>query len=132
MIEQKRYDGEGMRVVYDGGDWVIGIKNYKVANDISTLKTLERHNKTDESFVLLEGACILVAYDDTKEGPEALALVQMEEHTVYTLPQGVWHTTIMKPYTKMVLIERSGTSMENSELLNLSDSLVRHVQDQLT
>lgn len=129
MIEQKQYDGDGMKVVYDGGDWVIGIKNYKVANDITTLRTLERHNRTDESFVLLEGSCTLLAYDETKDGTDSLELVSMEPHIVYTLPQGAWHTTIMKPHTKMVLIERSGTSMDNSELLDLSDELVDHVQN---
>lgn len=75
MIEQKRYDGKGMHVVYDGEDWIIGIKNYKFTNDISTLRTLERHNKTDESFVLLKGSCTLLAYDETKRGPESLVLV---------------------------------------------------------
>ncbi len=128
MIAQKQYEGEGLSLVYDEGDWVIGIKNYKVANDISTLKTLEKHNKTDESFVLLHGSCTLIAYDEKNEGAEYL---NMAEGTVYTISSGVWHTTIMKPGTKMILIERSGTSMDNSELLDLPDHVIAEAKQKI-
>ncbi|MGE0074084.1 MAG: hypothetical protein AB7S52_02550 [Sphaerochaetaceae bacterium] len=131
MVESKQFDGDGLQLVYDQGEWVIGIKNYKKANDISTLRTLERHNETDESFVLLTGACTLLCYDDTLPLASAVELVAMQEHTVYTIPKGVWHTTIMVPEAKMILLERSGTSMENSELYDLSTSVIEKVQAEI-
>src|SRR3989339_120263 len=78
MVESKQFDGDGLHLVYDQGEWVIGIKNYKKANDISTLRTLERHNETDESFVLLTGACTLLCYDDTLPFASAVELVAMQ------------------------------------------------------
>ncbi len=129
MIEQKQYEADGLSLVYDEGEWVIGIKNYKVANDISTLEKLERHNKTDESFVLLSGSCTLLAYD---EDAKTLEYRPMEEGTVYTISSGVWHTTIMRPNTKMILIERSGTSMDNSELITLPSHVISEAKERLS
>ncbi len=128
MIEQSQYTGEGLSLVYDEGEWVIGIKNYKAANDISALRTLERHTLTDESFVLLEGSCTLLVYDKERG---SLTYSTMEPGSVYTISRGIWHTTVMKPNTKMILIERSGTSMDNSDLLDLPVEKIREAQKSL-
>jgi len=29
MIQESGYEGEGLKLLYDQGDWVIGIKNYR-------------------------------------------------------------------------------------------------------
>ena len=34
-IQSFEYTGEGMRRVYENGQWTVGIKNYKPANDKS-------------------------------------------------------------------------------------------------
>ena len=46
-IQSFEYTGEGMRRVYENGQWTVGIKNYKPANDKSLFNELERHNETD-------------------------------------------------------------------------------------
>jgi hypothetical protein len=69
-----------------------------------------------------------MCYDDTLPPSNAVELVTMQEHIVYTIPKGVWHTTIMVPGAKMILIERSGTSMQNSELYDLSASVIEQVR----
>ncbi|MBN2860428.1 MAG: hypothetical protein JXK93_09220 [Sphaerochaetaceae bacterium] len=129
MIEQRQYAGEGLSLVYDEGEWVIGIKNYKTANDISALGTLERHNLTDESFVLLEGSCTLLTFD---EEHSSLTYCSMEPGSVYTISRGIWHTTVMRRETKMILIERSGTTLANSDLLDLPMEKIREAQQRLT
>ena len=85
-IEESVWKDDGLKLVYDQGDWVIGIKNYKVANDISTLKCLERHLLTDESFILLEGECLLVA----KSGEDgSMTFKKMNKGSVYTIAKGI-------------------------------------------
>ena len=122
MITECAYEGEGLKLVYDEGDWVIGIKNYKVANDISTLSALERHLLTDESFVLLEGRCTLIAKQE-----DTLEIKSMKKNHLYTINKGIWHTTIMVKGTKMVLVEKSNTSMENSELYQLTAQEIKDI-----
>ena len=60
------FDGEGMQRVFENEKWTIGIKNWKPANDITGINNLERHNKTDELFVLVAGSCTLIYANDPK------------------------------------------------------------------
>ena len=61
-IENYAFEGEGMQRVFENEKWTVGIKNWKPANDITGIDCLERHNKTDELFVLVEGSCTPVSY----------------------------------------------------------------------
>jgi len=120
-IQAFSFDGEGMNPVYKNGKWMVGIKNFKPANAIKNLDSLERHNKTDELFCLLEGSCTLIAANETKDGLAFEATV-MERGTVYSIPAGLWHNTVTTPGTKMALIEAPDTGMDNSDVISLSDA----------
>lgn len=126
-IESYVFDGEGMNRVFENEKWTVGIKNWKPANDVTGIDCLERHNKTDELFVLLEGACTLV-YAKEKAGSYVFEAVKMEKNKVYNIPSTLWHNTITQKDTKMVLIEDSNTSMDNSDILALDKEQVKVVQ----
>ena len=53
------FEGEGMTRVFENEKWMVGVKNWKPMNDIANINCLERHNETDEVFVLLAGRCLL-------------------------------------------------------------------------
>ncbi|MDR1251802.1 MAG: hypothetical protein LBK62_06500 [Treponema sp.] len=117
-IEVKDFSGEGMSRVYENGKWMVGIKNWKPANDITGIDCLERHNETDELFVLLAGRCTLV-YANEKGGDLEIAAVEMEPFKVYNIPASLWHNTVTQRDTKMALIEDSSTGANNSDMLAL-------------
>ncbi|MEY8356241.1 cupin [Lachnospiraceae bacterium 54-53] len=117
-IAAYEFTGEGMQRVYENGKWTVGIKNWKPANDVTGIDCLERHNKTDELFVLAEGTCTLVYANETEKGLK-FGAVKMEPDKVYNIPAALWHNTITGKDTKMILIEDSNTSMENSDILEL-------------
>lgn len=119
-IQSYGFEGEGMGPVYKNGKWMVGIKNFKPANAIENLNSLERHNKTDELFGLMEGSCTLVSAVETGSGL-ALETTVMERGKIYCIPATLWHNTITTPGTKMVLIEAPDTSMDNSEVTELTD-----------
>ncbi|MFH2114964.1 MAG: cupin, partial [Spirochaetota bacterium] len=91
--------------------------NYKPLNGLASLDTLERHLATDESFIHVGGvSCLLI-----KDLNGSFRAAMMKPGAVYTVPRDVWHTTVTKPGVKIVIVERSGTNMENSELLKLDE-----------
>ena len=104
------FDGEGMQRVFENEKWTVGIKNWKPANDITGINNLERHNKTDELFVL-----------DIKA-------VKMEPNKVYNIPATLWHNTVTCKDTKMILIEDSNTSMDNSDILDLKEDQIAAIK----
>lgn len=120
------FDGEGMQRVFENEKWTVGIKNWKPANDIKGINCLERHNKTDELFVLLEGKCTLIFANEV-EGKLCFYKVKMERDKVYNIPATLWHNTVTEEDTKMILIEDSNTSMDNSDILNLTKEQINEI-----
>ena len=121
------FNCEGMQRVFENEKWTVGIKNWKPANDVTGIDCLERHNKTDELFVLVEGSCTLVYANETEGGLE-FGAVKMEKDKVYNIPATLWHNTITCKDTKMILIEDSNTSMENSDILNLTEAQIAEMR----
>jgi mannose-6-phosphate isomerase-like protein (cupin superfamily) len=126
-ITQYEFAGEGMQRVYENKKWTVGIKNWKPANDITGIDCLERHNKTDELFVLTEGGCTLVYANETENGLNFSA-VKMVPGKVFNIPASLWHNTITEKDTKMILIEDSNTSMENSDILKLDKYQIENIR----
>ena len=124
-IDVKEFSGEGMSRVYENPKWMVGIKNWKPANDITGIDCLERHNETDELFVLLAGHCTLLYANETASGL-AIEAVEMEPFKVYNIPARLWHHTVTQKNTKLALIEDSATGMNNSEVRPLTpDEIVQ-------
>ncbi|MFZ4616413.1 MAG: hypothetical protein ACOYM2_09500 [Rectinemataceae bacterium] len=113
------HDGEGFAVVYRSGEYVVGIKNWRKANDLAHFTEVERHLQTDESFILLSGSCVILSAVE-EVGRLRFSGERMVEGRVYTIPRSLWHTTITQPGVKLALVEAAGTSSSNSELRLLS------------
>jgi ureidoglycolate hydrolase len=127
-IQVFEFDGEGMNRVYENEKWLVGIKNWKPSNDITGIDSLERHNQTDELFVLLSGSCVLV-YANEENGNLVFKAEKMQPMKVYNIPRSLWHNTITTKDVKLILIEDSSTGMENSDVLNLSKEQIEQVQN---
>ncbi len=121
------FNGEGMARVFENEKWTVGIKNWKPANDVSGIDCLERHNQTDELFVLISGKCSLV-FANEESGELKFEAVKMEPNKVYNIPATLWHNTITEKDTKMILIEDSNTSMDNSDIVELNAEQIKVVQ----
>ncbi len=126
-ITVHEFSGEGMRRVFENQKWMVGIKNWKPANDIAGIDMLERHNRTDELFVLAAGSCTLVCAEETPDGL-VFDKVEMEPCRVYCIPATMWHNTVTQKDTKMILIEDSNTGMNNSDIYRLSEAQIAAIQ----
>lgn len=126
-IKSYEFAGEGMQRVFENEKWTVGIKNWKPANDITGIDMLERHNQTDELFVLVAGSCTLISAEETEGGMQFRRVV-MEPNKVYNIPATLWHNTITCRDTKMILIEDSNTSMANSDIYPLKPEEIAEIQ----
>jgi hypothetical protein len=123
-----KHDAEGLSLVYEGDNRVVGLKNYQLTNNILNFRELERHLETDEQFVLLEGSCLMVTLKDDVIDP-AFEFTWLQIGVLYNVPKGLWHATVMTPGTKMIIIENSGTTTNNSERRNLTRDQIAMIQD---
>lgn len=109
MIEKHIFTGNDFNVMMKSEGWKIGFLRY--SERFAEFKMLEKHNETDEAFILLEGKANL--YTDTES-------CEMEKCTLYNIPRGVWHhITVSKDATVMV-VENSNTCKENTERMILN------------
>jgi ureidoglycolate hydrolase len=131
IIQSYEYNKEGMSRVYENEKWTVGVKNWKPANDITGIDCLERHNQTDELFVLLSGECVLVFANEVEDQLQ-IEVVRMVPNKVYNIPRSLWHNTVTQKDTKMVLIEDSSTSMDNSDIRPLSDGQILEIKELTT
>ncbi|MDX9826676.1 MAG: cupin [Spirochaetia bacterium] len=127
-IKSYEFSGEGMTRVYENAKWMVGIKNWKPANDISGIDCLERHNETDELFILLSGNCTLLSGVQTAQGLQ-ITTTKMEPMRVYNIPKGLWHNTVTTKDVKLILVEDSATSAANSEILPLKTEHIAVVKE---
>lgn len=80
---------------------------------------LERHNETDEVFVLLSGECTLLV-GGLGECPGAIEEVVMEPNKIYNVRKSVWHNLIGSEGFAVLIVENADTSKENSEYFTVS------------
>ena len=107
-IETLTYEDPGFRVLKQFEGWKIGILRY---NDrFSKLSELERHLKTDEVFVLLEGSATLYAEKEK---------CVMRKGVLYNIPKGVWHHIVVSEDATVMVVENSDTSKDNTEKMKL-------------
>jgi ureidoglycolate hydrolase len=122
------FEGEGLTRVFENEKWMVGIKNWKPMNDIANINNLERHNETDELFILLNGQCTLLYANETADGLDIQA-VRMEPLKVYNIPRTLWHNTVTQKDTKLALIEDSSTGSANSDELKLTEAQIARVHE---
>jgi len=127
-IAKYEFEGEGLTRVFENEKWMVGIKNWKPANDIENTNCLERHNKTDELFVLLAGKCVLLFANEVN-GALVIEAEDMEPMKVYNIPRTLWHNTVTSKDTKLILVEDSSTGMDNSDVLNLDAAQIAKVKE---
>jgi len=128
-MEIKRYEfgDEGLKRVYENEKWMVGIKNWKPANDLANIDCLERHNGTDELFILLAGECTLL-YAEEDAGRLEIRAVAMESMKVYNIPRSLWHNTVTSKDAKLILVEDSSTGPKNSDVVQLDKEQVAAVK----
>ena len=126
LLTIAEYDGQGYKPLVDFASWRVAILNYDSSLLPERLTRMQRHNETDEVFVLLAGRCLLFVAD----GGEEVGRIQAEDlqpHRLYTVRQGVWHTHTLSPGTKVLVVENRDTTYDNSPFAPLNEAQQRQL-----
>ena len=107
-VEVLDYKGENYKPAMNFGAWRVAYLNHGSNFLEENFEKIERHNETDEVFVLLEGSATLIV-------GEELNRIEMETHKIYNIPRGVWHHIFTTEGTRVMIVENENTTKENSE-----------------
>ena len=121
LLEVRAYRKEGYRPLVDYGAWRVAVLNYIDELLPENLARMQRHDQTDEVFVLLAGRCILFI----GEGRETVGRIQAEDmqpFKLYNVKKGAWHTHTLSPDCMTLIVENCDTNDDNSPYATLSDA----------
>lgn len=119
LLEIHTYTGDGYRPIIDYGDWRVAILRYHPELEPQAINTMQRHDETDEVFVLLSGRCILFL----GEGDDQIAAihaVDLQPLRAYNVKKGAWHTHTLDQDATVLIIENRDTGDRNSPTLQLT------------
>ena len=110
------WEGKGYRPLVSCRDWLVALMNWEPRFDLAKVGQVERHNRTDEVFVLTHGRGVL--YVD-KDG--SIELIDMRPGVLYNVTAGTWHSVIGNRESSWLIVESNDTSADNTDYRQLSE-----------
>lgn len=127
MLEVYEWSGEGFKPLVFADGWQAALLNWEPLFDRRNLDEIERHNHSDEVFVLLRGRASLF----TRRAGGALAAVEMEAGKIYNVPAGVWHNLVATRDASFLIVENRDTHVHDTEIRPITDDELRQLDAQL-
>ena len=119
LLEVKEYSQEGYRPLIDYGEWRVAVLNYCEELLPENIDKMQKHNQTDEVFVLLKGSCTLYLAEGEDEIKNIYAQ-KMEPFKLYNVKKSVWHTHSLSSDGSVLIVENRNTGLDNSPEIQLS------------
>jgi mannose-6-phosphate isomerase-like protein (cupin superfamily) len=116
-LEIYEYTGTGYKpLVYCQG-WMVALLNYEDIMRPDRATKIERHMKTDEVFILLEGQAAF--YLETEGQPPRV--VELKPGLVYNVTKGTWHNLLATREAALAIVENRDTDKFDTEIRPLTE-----------
>lgn len=111
LLEIHRYDQDGYLPLVFSDGWQVALLNWVPLFELSNAGEIERHNHTDEVFILWRGQALIFVSNG-----EQLQAVEMQQGLVYNVPRGVWHNLLATRDASWIIVENRDTHLGDTEL----------------
>jgi ureidoglycolate hydrolase len=101
---------------FDG--WRVAMLRHSEATDLNYFHQVERHNLTNEVFILTTGKADLIV-SENGDVPGPAYIFPMKYNVAYNIPPSVWHHVIMSADAHIIIFEKADTAKENSNYYEL-------------
>jgi len=97
--------------------WLVVLLNREPRFDPANVGSVERHNQTDEVFVLTRGHSLLFIFVD-----ETINAIDMQPGVIYNVTSGTWHGILGTEDATWLIVESSDTSTKNSDYRQMNEN----------
>lgn len=125
LVEVGEFFGQGYQPVLDFHGWRVAVLRRREGVTPADFHRVERHNETNEVFILTEGEAdmILMDGDETAgSAPTDAYVFPMQKNVMYNIQQSVWHHVVLSEDAHIVLVERSNTGQANTDYHELPEA----------
>jgi len=119
IMDIVEYRGEDYSTVITYESWRVGLIRW--AERFERIVYFERHNQTDEVFVLLCGEATLYIADEELNVTE----YKMERGILYNVRRAEWHAITLLRDALVMVVENADTTTENSDYVYPDGSPVK-------
>ena len=106
-------------VDYEG--WRVAVLAACENTTLPKIKTMQKHDLTDEVFVLIRGNCTLLNGGCDKT-PGVMEALKLEPLKVYNVKKGYWHNHILDDEGVVLIVENQDTCDDNSPIYPLTEA----------
>lgn len=117
QLTAHEWSAEGYQPLVFSHDWQVALLNWEPLFDLANLGEIERHNETDEVFVLLNGRALLFVADDGE-----VAAQDMIPGVIYTVHRGAWHNLVSTRDASWLIVENRDTHLHDCEFRPLTET----------
>ena len=128
FIEVSEYVEEGYKPVVDYKTWRVAVLNYIDELLPSQIKAMQKHDETEEIFVLLSGKCILFSGGNSEKIGEIDA-IDLEPLKIYNVKRATWHTHTLSEGASVLIVENVDTGDHNSPTLAMNDDQIEKMKE---
>jgi ureidoglycolate hydrolase len=118
LIEAGRSFEQKFKPVLSFDGWRVAMLRHSDATDRNFIHQVERHNLTNEVFILTTGNADLIICENG-ERPGRIYVFRMEQNVAYNIPPAVWHHIVVSEDAHIIIFEKADTSRENSNYYEL-------------
>jgi hypothetical protein len=109
----------GFKPLVDSDYWRVALLNFEPALTPQRLSEFQRHNESDEVFVLLSGRCILFL-GDGEDSIQQVFAQDLEPFKLYNVRRRAWHAHTLSEDAKLLIVENRNTSRANSPRIKMT------------
>jgi hypothetical protein len=119
LLEISSYGGEGYFPLVDYASWRVAVLRYIDELLPEMITKMQRHDETDEVFVLLQGRCILFLGEGDKTISN-LHAEDMQPLKIYNVKRSAWHNHSLSKDALVLIVENLDTDDGNSPSIDLT------------
>jgi len=125
-LEVHEWSEDGYKPLVFSHDWQAAILNWESIFDLEKIGEVERHNQTDEVFVLTRGRGVLFSVDE-----QGMQIEEMKPGVIYNVCKGVWHNLTSTRDASWIIVENRDTHLHDCEFRKLSADEMTHLKAHL-
>lgn len=115
-LEIHEWSGIGYSPLVFSHDWMVSLLNWEEIFDLKNVGQIERHNHTDEVFILVRGKAVIFTIDEA-----GMQVKEMIAGLLYNVRQGVWHNLLSTHDAVFVIVENRDTHLHDCEFRQLGE-----------
>lgn len=126
FVQILSWEKQGYAPLVFSQGWQTAILNWEPGADVDAVYRVERHNLTDEVFVLWKGSGALVIAE-----PAGLRVIDAVPGVIYNVTLGTWHTVIATRDSSWIIVENRDTHLHDTEYRNMTNKELDSFKSQL-